>query len=265
MLNENKCSVLINSCDKYEDAWYPFFELLKMHWKECPYPIYLNTEKKQYVHDDMNIKVLNCLETSPNEEVSWGKRIKDCLLKIQTPYVILLLEDFFLQEKVDTSELTACLKMMDDIPELAAIYFKQISGFRDDFEGNSQYYRMNENKIYRLNLQAGLWRREALIDLIMGTDTPWSFEDGQERLGDKEYLFLCSKKGTHSKTENCVFPYLTARKTGYGIWKGKWLWKNEKMFRRFGISVPEVKMERFSQIDMVQYYIRRLRQELCKK
>ena len=46
MLNSKKCSLLINTCDNYEDTWIPFFSLLSNYWGECPYSIYLNTEEK---------------------------------------------------------------------------------------------------------------------------------------------------------------------------------------------------------------------------
>lgn len=49
MLNSKKCSLLINTCDNYEDTWIPFFSLLSNYWGECPYSIYLNTEEKIYL------------------------------------------------------------------------------------------------------------------------------------------------------------------------------------------------------------------------
>lgn len=43
----NNCAILLSTCDKYEDAWLPFFTLFKTYWKECTFPIYLNTETKR--------------------------------------------------------------------------------------------------------------------------------------------------------------------------------------------------------------------------
>ena len=54
----NKCSVIISSCDKHEDAWMPFFHLLKKWW-DCPYPVYLVTETKSYSDPDLSITSLN--------------------------------------------------------------------------------------------------------------------------------------------------------------------------------------------------------------
>ena len=37
-------SIIINTCDKFEDCWDPFFQLWSTYWKDCQGKIYLNTE-----------------------------------------------------------------------------------------------------------------------------------------------------------------------------------------------------------------------------
>ena len=37
---EQKITILVNSCDKYEDAWHPFFECLWLFAGELPYPMF---------------------------------------------------------------------------------------------------------------------------------------------------------------------------------------------------------------------------------
>ena len=32
MNNKNDVTILVNSCDKYEDAWEPFFKLFSIQW-----------------------------------------------------------------------------------------------------------------------------------------------------------------------------------------------------------------------------------------
>lgn len=44
-----KYALLVNTCDKFEDCWIPFFSLLKKYWPDCSGKIYLNTEYKSYV------------------------------------------------------------------------------------------------------------------------------------------------------------------------------------------------------------------------
>ena len=45
----NDVTIIVNSCDKYECAWEPFFKLFKINWPECEsFNIILNTEEKKY-------------------------------------------------------------------------------------------------------------------------------------------------------------------------------------------------------------------------
>ena len=44
------CTIIINSCESYSDAWDVFFELLFRKWKEIGnYHIMLNTDQGNYV------------------------------------------------------------------------------------------------------------------------------------------------------------------------------------------------------------------------
>lgn len=263
MKTNNICSVLINTCDKYEDAWYPFFELVKKYWSNCTYKFYLNTEKKEYNHNDIELTVLNQLGDANISSIRWGERLKSSLNYIDTPFVILLLEDFFLQDFVDFLELENCIKMMEQDENLVAIYFKRIKGFTESYSENSNYFIMNENKKYKVNLQAGIWRKSELQKLIYRDDSPWSIEEnGQNRIENTKMKFLCSKKGTHSSCKDCVFPYLTDRKLGYGIWRGKWMWKNNKLLNRNGIKLNKISMDKFTRFDMILYYFYKLKERL---
>ena len=262
----DKCSVLVNSCDKYVVAWMPFFKLAEKYWPDCPYRYYLNTERKSLSVKGIEVDVLNLKDDTQGLQVPWGKRIKDCLKRISTPYVLLFLEDFFLQAPVDQKELEKCIGLMESDPRYTAIYFKQIAGFQEVYEKDPKYFLMNENKMYKLNLQAGLWRKADLEALIGDEDTPWSFEFvAQNRLEGQNKIFLCSKAGTHYDYEGAVFPYLTGRTTGYGIWTGKWLWNNDKLFKKNGIQMGEIHLQRFSRFDMFKYYCRRVKEEIIKK
>ena len=44
-MNE-RCSVIVMSCDKYEEAWNPFFCLLNQYWSENDRRLYIVTEEK---------------------------------------------------------------------------------------------------------------------------------------------------------------------------------------------------------------------------
>lgn len=59
MKNTSDLTIVVCSCDKYEDLWYPYFEIFKKNWSDCKYPIVLNTESKNYYHDGLHIQCPN--------------------------------------------------------------------------------------------------------------------------------------------------------------------------------------------------------------
>ena len=83
-------TILVNSCDLYEDAWDPFFRLLKIQWPDCAYPVILNTETKEYHCDFMDVRTVKS-----GKKRSWSARLKYALDQIETRFVLFSLEDFF--------------------------------------------------------------------------------------------------------------------------------------------------------------------------
>ena len=61
-MSNNRCAVLVTSCDSYSDIWDPFFKLMDAYWQDIPYKVYLNTEtvefNKQYNHFSVNTLTL---------------------------------------------------------------------------------------------------------------------------------------------------------------------------------------------------------------
>lgn len=69
-----KCTVLLSTCDSYEDTWNPFFKLMNKYWEDCPYDVFINTESKNYI-PNFNTK-LNIVSLHPiNKKLQWGGRM----------------------------------------------------------------------------------------------------------------------------------------------------------------------------------------------
>ena len=83
---DNSVTILVSSCDLYEDAWYPFFKLLKIQWPECEqYRIVLNTETKTYNPDFIKINSI------VSGKKPWSARLKHCLKQIDSDYIMFFL------------------------------------------------------------------------------------------------------------------------------------------------------------------------------
>lgn len=233
-VRDNRCAVLLTTCDSYDDAWYPFFRLLEINWADCPYPIYLNAETKDYNYPGIDIRCIHP-DTSEKDKkiISWSKRLKQALLKIDADYILFMLEDFFIKRPVRTDVVNDCLNWMDEDTNVVFIDF-----YRDKTE-NSEIFRREFSEIERkndwaINANCGLWRKSFLID-ILRDENPWDFEmNATARWRRTDYKIF-----THRKEFERVFDYQFETINGEwsGILKGKWLSLVPQLFNSYDIKV----------------------------
>lgn len=226
-MNNSKVSILVSSCDKYYEAWMPFFTLLNKYWVECNFPKYLLTESSSYT--DFDVKTINC---QSNE---WSSRLLYALDKIDTEYVLFLLEDFFIMGTVDNEAIKRYVSYLDNDENMSVIYLKTIAGQKTTSSEYPELIKMEAGKKYYMNFQAALWRRKDLMGIIKPGLSPWDIEEELSRSmepGD----FYCVKNSSYTDCSNDVIPYLWALEAGYGICKSKWLWNNRRFFKREGVK-----------------------------
>ena len=230
MERNNLCSVLVSSCDSYEDIWFPFFSMFKIMWKDCPYKIYLNTEKKDYQHDGLNI---TCLHPS-SPDVSWSERLKQALCSIESKYVILVLEDFFLFSPVREKAVENVIAWFEKDDSAGFVCFNNEPHYKKTI--NEEFARIKGD--YEINLQLGLWRKEYLIGLLRD-ESPWGFETyAKFRSHRTKY-----KNYTHLKGFPKIFDSHYLLSEGYGVYRGRWLSNNPAFFAKHGVEVDFSKRE----------------------
>ena len=160
-------SIYVSSFDDYADVLPHFFVRLTKHWPDCPYPVYLGGVANEYA-----IQNIDVLRTDAKD---WSSGAIQCLKRIETKYVLLLLEDYLLNRKVDTAEIEKIVALMDrgnlqavrlfpypapDVPMPAL----PMLGFQAHGSPN------------RIGTQATIWQRDALLDLLRPGESIWEFE-----------------------------------------------------------------------------------------
>jgi hypothetical protein len=226
------CSLVVSSCDKYETAWYPYFELIKKYWKNHPKKIYLITETKTYTHKGLNIICINA-----GKERSWSERLYLCLTIIKAKYIIFSLEDFFLLGPVKEKQLEKCYEWMEENPAIAVCRLAVCNDRRlKKTKEYDSFYLADRDMEYRLDTQFALWNRETLISFLDLSENPWQFEGiGSKRIKDTKKIFLWSYAENDYSTETMIIPYRNNPLYGYNIHWGRWLWNNRKWFEQNGI------------------------------
>ena len=234
---DKKVTILVNSCDKYEDAWEPFFRLLKIHWPECEnYRIILNSENKIFNCDYLNIETI-----CGGSEKTWSKRLKDVLKQIETPYVVSFLEDFFLENKVDHSTFIKAINKisMDDHIGYIGLKYNPNRKMKNGSDVPSNEFISRDDLVLmcRISFMTVVWDRKWLIRLIREHESPWEFElygsYRSKRFLRKKVLDINNNRGICS----CVFDYSVDVTAGRGIYQGRWLPRNKELFEKYGIEV----------------------------
>lgn len=230
------CTILVNSCDRYEDAWDPFFKLLKLHWPECEqYRIVLNTETKVYNCDFLNVETV-----CGGKSRTWSERLKYALNAIDTEYILYFLEDFFLLSKVSNDTFLEALELIksDSIGYIGLKYQEKREYRNAADEDNSQRFILKDKvvSINRINSMTALWNKKWLFNLIRDHETPWEFElygSERSRRTPEKVLIINNAKDACP----CVFNYNVDVIYGHGLTRGKWLPKNAELFEQYGIKV----------------------------
>ena len=228
--SKNKCTVLVNSCDGYDDLWYPFFELFKKFWANCPYEIVLNTESKMYENPDLDIRCCNC----QSKNLPYGKRLKNCLKTIKTPYVILMLDDFFLRKPVNQNFLDKIISYLDNNLDVACFNF-DIQHDRYDIDDGRfpEFYRRSQFGEYKYNMQVGIWRTQELYHAWKDKESPWQWElYGNVRSWKPDTSIYVLKPGAATPLDYGYYP------APRGVYRKKWVVEDvDPLFAEHGILI----------------------------
>ena len=227
---QSKVTLLVNTCDAYEDLWQPFFTLLQRYFVPLQMRIVVNTETKTCTFPGLQIDTVNT--TAP----SYGARMRSALDQIDTEYLLLMLDDFFLREPVRMDRLSSIIDWMEADRDI--VYFNcDVTEAACDREVNRYpgYRRLPAGNRYTLNLQAAVWRTDKLRQYWQHDVSPWDWEERCNVL-----------TATHPREKFYCVLREEDRFMDYGYRKGQWMgichgqWVREDvvpLFAREGIEV----------------------------
>lgn len=217
-------AVVVLSCDKYGDVWNPFFTLFFRYWPDCPFDIFLVTNFLSY--NDPRVKTI-----SVGEDVDWSTNVRAALQKIPHRYLMILMEDYLLTTQVDT---VAIGRLLDYMRNHQTGYLRlfpspgpaRVTDMVDDLEIGV----IEPGEPYRVSLQAAIWDKQIVEELIVIGESAWDFEiQGTERSSRLNSPFLSIAR---SAFDRLPFSYFCT-----GVVKGYWLREAVDLCRRQGIII----------------------------
>lgn len=231
-------TLIVCSCDSYEDVWFPYFELFKKNWPDFRYDILLNTETKQYCHNGLEIRCLQLYNGENAKDVPWTDRMIETLKHVESDYVMLTCEDNFIVSPVDNEKFEQAFNIIKKNRKISMLSFagKLRADEKTKWIGN--FGRISMKKRYRVVLDTAIWRKDALLRNLKPGESPWEFETkGTERaLWDFTEYYRYKNYDEFQDAEPIVNVPFTSFQ-GIGITGGKWRWRNPELFAQYGIEM----------------------------
>jgi hypothetical protein len=211
---KDQLAVLVVSCDKYADLWKPFFECFKRFWPDCPFNVYLMSNKKP-------LDVAGVKNILTGDDLSWSDSMLAGINQLKEEYVLLFLDDLFLYKAVDTGEI---LRLVNWAVESKADYLRMNPMYnKADTPFNESVGIISKNGIYRTSTVMSMWKKTVLTSLLKPGESAWDLEVRGAARSDIYDGFYAAW--------NNNFPIINT------VIKGKWSRRALKKMRSLNITI----------------------------
>lgn len=166
----NKLSVVISSCDKFSDLWDENIKAYRKFWIQNPCATYLVTDaKKNWEAEDVQLVVAD-------GENDFPLRIKYALNFVNTKYVLLTLDDYFLIDPVDNSKIEYLVQRMEsEHIQYLSLYNRRVTKPKQ-YLPLEKLNRIDLTKKYAITLYPAIWEADFLKKTIQDGLSPWLYE-----------------------------------------------------------------------------------------
>ena len=168
MSDINQLSILVMSCDLYADAWPVFFECFQKYWMDCPYPVYLGSNQKHFNHPNVHTVMVG-------PDMNWAHSAQKMVEAIDSEYVLIFLEDFFLTRPVDSQQVATLFRALVDL-DGAYLRLKPFPRPDHIVSAYPDLGLIEPGAPYRVALQAAIWKKQVFLRLLKPGETPWQME-----------------------------------------------------------------------------------------
>lgn len=233
---KNSYSILINTCDNFEDCWNPFFQLWSIYWKDCQGKIYLNTEYKDYYYRGLDIvttQVCKKNNVQHDKRATWSQCLKWALEQIDTDIVLYMQEDYFLKDNVKNEIVEKYVQLMTDNENIKCIHLTDQAVFASGKSKFTHLSNVEYKQRYRVSCQAALWRKEELLILIRESEDAWQFEEfGSMRSSIMKHDYYVVDSNYVKLNQFEIIPYVFT-----GIIQGRWYEETIPLFEKHNILI----------------------------
>lgn len=212
-------SILVNTCDRFDDCWHPYFKLHAKFWPDCTARIYLNTETKDFTYPGLNVEALKVSEADKTRRHTWSECLLRALDKIEDDIVLYMQEDYFLKARVQNDWVEHYVRLMHANPSVHCIHLTdQGSPGEVSSQCHSTLVKVPHIHKNRISCQAALWRKDVIRQYVRQYESAWYFEwFGSKRAGVLKHNFFTVDRSIVSLDNFEIIPYLFT-----GVIGGRW-------------------------------------------
>lgn len=208
--------ILVLSCDKNEDTFFPFHHCMEKYWKNHPDIIYA-TETIQNPY----YKTIN--KNYPLEQ--WTRRIRETLKEIEDEQILIMIDDCFIRNKVDEERIAYVSSKLNG--NIAMFNFEKSFDINDEETSLKGFKKRQHGSSYEVSIMCGLWNKDKLIKVLEKDSNPWQVEGNQENKGFDYYI----------NSGNYIIDWGYETFIFTGICKGKWCRNIVPFFKKEGIKI----------------------------
>lgn len=189
--------VIIYSSDKTAWALRPFAHFFNLYWsKDQRVSVFGNTAPSFDLPRNFTFASVGAFKPAQQ----WSNDLIAALRSISDDVICLMMDDYWLNRQVDQLAVKWCYEYMQASPDVIRfdlttdrLYARGITPY--GAIGYLDVIKSDPHSPYNFSLQAALWRRELLLDVLVPNETPWEVEEmGTRRLMSKPYLVLGTKQ-----------------------------------------------------------------------
>lgn len=167
----NDMTMLIFSCEKFSDLWDAHVRLLEENWPDRSMETLFVTDAPHETHYP-RVSLL-----AAGEEASFTARVRCACEAVETKYVFVTLDDYFLIHPVDTARIEHLVSVMErEGLDYLRLYHRPTRATGAPVSGEEGLYHIANEERYSVNLYAGIWRRDFFLRTAVGERSPWSYE-----------------------------------------------------------------------------------------
>ena len=208
--------ILVLSCDKNIDIFEAFHHCIEKYYKDHPEIIYAT-------ESEINPYYKTICKNYPLNK--WSRRIRETLKEINDSEILLMIDDIFIREKVDSKRIEYLRKKLKG--NIAMFNFEKSFDSNDKESDIDGFKLRSKGSAYELSLMCGLWDKDKLIDILEKDSDPWSIEYRQDTKGYDYYI----------NSGNYIINWGYETWKPVGLFKGKWCRKTVDFLENEGIEM----------------------------